>query len=67
MVRQRLIRGTNQGCWQLCGQSVEKRDEEVPVVPQPPANRATLLHMAVNSCGVSLPLSQPGGRYVEAE
>lgn len=44
MVRQRLIRGTNQGFWQLCGQPGEKKDEEIP-----PANRALLLHMATTN------------------
>lgn len=74
MVRQRLIRGTNHGCWQLCGQPGEKRDEEIPVFPSllltEPCCFTWLLQTytrAVNSYGVALHLSQPGGSFVEAE
>lgn len=74
MVRQTLIRGTNQGRWQQCGQPAEKRDEETPMFPSLPLTEPCcftwLLQIyarAVNSYGVSLPLSQPGRSSVEVE
>lgn len=74
MVRQRLIRGTNQGFWQLCGQPGEKKDEEIPMFPSllltEPCCFTWLLQTyarAVNSYGVPLPLPQPGGSSVKAE